>query len=440
MPVPKDLFEQVCDLAGVFNTLVEVVASRPEALKGTLALAAANDAFTKRLVDIYNEVLSGPRPWVARRSLAVNRSDYMFDEATRSLLQVELNTISSSFGAQSTLMAEMHEQVLSKFRSLQHKVEIDPLSVPYHDTVGDIVGAFAAAVGEYSERRSRESESESLPYDSGRSVVLMVVQDDERNILDQQILEQALWKKHKVKIIRRTLAEIQEQGSLNEANGVLTLSGNIEVAVTYLRAGYSPLDYKTEVEWGARLMLEQSQAYKCPSIAYQLVGSKKIQQYLAEESVLEEFLNSREDCEKLRRCFANLWGLDDLGDGKTKEVVAHAKQNPHLYVLKPQREGGGNNLYDEELRRALEEEGDLSAYILMQRIVSPIYRSYLLRNGECTEAETLSELGIYGISLFDDGREIINKCSGALVRTKLASSNEGGVTAGYSCLSTPYLY
>mmetsp|Transcript_11164 Transcript_11164/g.28678 ORF Transcript_11164/g.28678 Transcript_11164/m.28678 type:complete len:89 (-) Transcript_11164:1027-1293(-) len=36
-------------------------------------------------------------------------------------------------------------------------------------------------------------------------------------------------------------------------------------------------------------------------------------------------------------------------------------------------------------------------------------------------------------------REIINRCSGALVRTKLASSNEGGVTAGYSCLSTPYL-
>ena len=36
-------------------------------------------------------------------------------------------------------------------------------------------------------------------------------------------------------------------------------------------------------------------------------------------------------------------------------------------------------------------------------------------------------------------REIINRCSGSLVRTKLASSNEGGVTAGYACLSTPYL-
>ena len=68
MPVPRDLFDQVCDIAKVFNTLVETVASRPQALKGTLALAAANDTFTKSLVDIYNKVLSGPRPWVANAS------------------------------------------------------------------------------------------------------------------------------------------------------------------------------------------------------------------------------------------------------------------------------------------------------------------------------------------------------------------------------------
>ena len=119
---------------------------------------------------------------------------------------------------------------------------------------------------------------------------------------------------------------------------------------------------------------------------------------------LKNLHNLKFYCDKLRKCFARLRGLDDPTDPETKEIISHAKQNPHLYVLKPQREGGGNNLYDEELCKTLEEGEELSAYILMQRIMSPIHKSYLLRNGECVEADTLSELGIYGIYLSDNGR------------------------------------
>ena len=46
-------------------------------------------------------------------------------------------------------------------------------------------------------------------------------------------------------MVRRTLKEIKEQGSLSKTDGVLRLGENLEVAVTYLRAGYSPVDYKT---------------------------------------------------------------------------------------------------------------------------------------------------------------------------------------------------
>lgn len=449
MAVPRGLFEEVRALAEPFNVLVERFASDPVAIKETLAAAAKQDEFTRDLIRVYDAVLGGPRPSVARKNLAVNRSDYMMDQQSQRLLQVELNTISSSFGAQSTILAQMHRQILGKFDFLRQshrglwpggsllEESEDAASaqsrVPYQDTIGDIVDAFAAAAGEY--RGSRGS-----ALGPGGAVVLMVVQDDERNVMDQQILEQELWRRHGVRMERRTLAQVAEEATLGEADGILRLGDGREVAVSYLRAGYSPADYKGAEEWEARLMLEQSEAFKCPSIAYQLVGSKKIQQYLAEEGALERFMGKGEESASLRRCFASLWGLEDLGDPKTKEVIDHAKKNPHLYVLKPQREGGGNNLYDEELREALEGEGDLSAYILMQRIVSPMHKSYLLRKGECVNADTLSELGIYGVYLCDNGREIINKCSGALVRTKLASSNEGGVTAGFSCLSTPILH
>jgi hypothetical protein len=68
-------------------------------------------------------------------------------------------------------------------------------------------------------------------------------------------------------------------------------------------------------------------------------------------------------------------------------------------VLKPQREGGGNNLYGDELAARLREGSGLSAYILMQRIKPPPQRSLLVRQGAHHEDETLSELGIYGTYL-----------------------------------------
>lgn len=47
------------------------------------------------------------------------------------------------------------------------------------------------------------------------------------------------------------------------------------------------------------------------------------------------FLDSKEEIAKLRKCFAGLWSLDD------KEIIKTAIEKPELFVLKPQREGGG---------------------------------------------------------------------------------------------------
>jgi Eukaryotic glutathione synthase len=44
----------------------------------------------------------------------------------------------------------------------------------------------------------------------------------------------------------------------------------------YLRAGYSPDDYPTAAHWNAREKLERSSAAKCPSVAFQLAGAKKV--------------------------------------------------------------------------------------------------------------------------------------------------------------------
>lgn len=87
-------------------------------------------------------------------------------------------------------------------------------------------------------------------------------------------------------------------------------SDDHEVAVVYFRAAYTPKDFPTEVQWEGRLLLERSRAIKCPTLGYQLVGSKKVQQVLAEPGQLEHFFHDQpEAVARLRSCFAGLYSL-----------------------------------------------------------------------------------------------------------------------------------
>ncbi|GLJ05499.1 hypothetical protein SUGI_0019100 [Cryptomeria japonica] len=95
------------------------------------------------------------------------------------------------------------------------------------------------------------------------------------------------------------------------------------------------------------LMLEMSSAIKCPSISYHLAGSKKkVQQELAKPNVLERFINNKDDALKLRKCFAGLWSLHS-----NAKIIQDAITMPEAFVLKPQREGGGNNIYSKNVKK-----------------------------------------------------------------------------------------
>lgn len=48
--------------------------------------------------------------------------------------------------------------------------------------------------------------------------------------------------------------------------------------------------YKNQTAWDMRLLMEQSNAIKCPSVAHQLAGFKKIQQVLSRPEVLQMYV------------------------------------------------------------------------------------------------------------------------------------------------------
>nr|UKF18833.1 glutathione synthetase [Nicotiana benthamiana] len=415
MSFPESQWSQACEVAPIFNELVDRVSQDGEFLQQSLSRTKKVDPFTSRLLEIHSKMLNINKKEEIR--LGLHRSDYMLDEQTKLLLQIELNTISSSFSGLSCLVSELHRSLLHQYRE---RIALDPSKIPINNSVNQFAEALAKAWNEYADPRA---------------VVMFVVQAEERNMYDQHWLSASLREKHKVITTRKTLAEIDAHGELLE-DGTLVVDGE-PVAVIYFRAGYTPSDYHSESEWRARLLMEQSRAVKCPSISYHLAGTKKIQQELAKPNVLERFLENKDDIAKLRKCFAGLWSLDE------SNTVKDAIVRPGLYVMKPQREGGGNNIYGEDVKEALlklQKEGTGSdAFILMQRIFPTISHSILMREGIPHKEQTISELGIYGTYLRNEKEILINQQSGYLMRTKVSSSNEGGVAAGFAALDSIYL-
>ncbi|CAN6373287.1 unnamed protein product [Urochloa humidicola] len=413
---PASFWKQACELAPIFNELVDRVSLDGEFLQAALSRTKQVDEFMARLLEIHEKMLAMNKKEDIR--LGLHRSDYMLDSETNSLLQIELNTISSSFPGLGSLVSELHRTLLKQYGKV---LGLDSKRIPRNWAATQFAEALGKAWAEYN---------------NDSAVVLMIVQPEERNMYDQYWLVNHLKESYGVTTIRKTLAQVEAEGQML-TDGTLMIDGQT-VAVVYFRAGYAPTDYPSEAEWRARLLMEQSSAVKCPSISYHLVGTKKIQQELAKPNVLERFLDNKEDIAKLRKSFAGLWSLDN------DEIVKTAIEKPDLFVLKPQREGGGNNIYGHDLRDTLiklqKEKGEsLAAYILMQRIFPKASLTPLVRGGDCFEDLTISELGIYGAYLWNKDKVVLNNQCGYLMRTKVSSSNEGGVAAGFAVLDSVLL-
>ncbi|WOL17747.1 glutathione synthetase, chloroplastic [Canna indica] len=416
MPFPKSYWRQACELAPIFNELVDRVSLDADFLQNSLSRTKKVDGFTSRLLDIHSKMLEIKKTEDIR--LGLHRSDYMMDAETNLLLQIEFNTISSSFPGLSSLVSELHRNLLNKYGN---DLGLDSKRVPGNTAISRFAEALAKAWNEYN---------------NSSAIVMVVVQSEERNMYDQHWLCAVLKEIHGITSIRKTLSEIDVQGQVLP-DGTLIIDGQA-VAVIYFRAGYSPNDYPSEAEWSARVLMEKSSAIKCPSISYHLVGTKKIQQELAKPNVLERFLDNEDDIAKVRKCFAGLWSLDDT------DAVKSAMEKPDLFVLKPQREGGGNNIYGDTVRETLiklQKKGteELAAYILMQRIFPTASLAFLVREGIWHLDNAISELGIYGAYLRNKDKVIMNDQCGYLMRTKVSSSNEGGVAAGFAVLDSIYL-
>ncbi|CAB3365662.1 Hypothetical predicted protein [Cloeon dipterum] len=418
---PRREFKKAVEIQPILNELVHKVAHDYEFLSSSLKSTNTVDHFTRRLFEIYETVrkdgITQPT------SLGLLRSDYLLNCDSGTIKQVEINTVASSFGGISTHLGHYHRYVLQELGRMD-MIQNLPENHALQGLCQGMLEAWKL-------------------YNNEKAVIMFVVEDVTYNICDQRFHEFELRSQNpNVPVIRRNLTQISERAKLGSKKELIL--DDMEVGVIYFRAGYEPGHYHSENEWNARLLMERSRAIKCPSIYYHLAGTKKVQQALAKPGVLEKFL-SPDKTSVVKEIFTGLYSLDkdEFGD----RAVQMAIENPGHFVLKPQREGGGNNVYGDKVRTAVEamkDSEERSAWILMERISPPMQLNYLVRPGDPNNgcpplSDVVGELGIFGVVIGDSEKILVNKQVGHMLRTKLSTADEGGVAAGLGALDSPYL-
>jgi len=208
---PQKAFYNAVELAPIFNNLVDKISRDSAWLNSVLTSTASSDSFTSKLLEIMNVIeKEGGQQEV---NLGIIRSDYMLHDVPndpRCILQVEINTVASSFGSLSTKISDMH--------SLFYKDQ----NIPKNHALTTLSESLAYAHFKYLSQAQ-----------SANAVVVMVVQHGERNFADQRHLDFTLLELFGVRMVRLSLDEIHLKCSLDETTRALMYEG-LPVSVVYV--------------------------------------------------------------------------------------------------------------------------------------------------------------------------------------------------------------
>lgn len=493
---PQNLFDEAVELQRLYNELYCKVAEDVQWLQEVTSPLRDTEPLVDALWTVYEEVQKRRRDGSAQFpaqnvSGGVFRSDYMLhwqddcvdeDEDNDNgeeenslpwmnkvtLKQVEFNSYSCAGGAHANKVADMHRFLVRRHvyhdfprgeddMNLQSTREnpIQQDSLPRNKTIDKIAYMLASALSEYE---SSSSSSRRQP-----TGVLMVVQPHNFNTTDERPIEYALWNWEDggspIPTYRVEWQDVLRYTTLTETGQLLfhpeeAQGKSIEIGVVYHRAGYEPKEYASDHGIETRIRLELSRAIKFPSVLGHITTTKKVQQALAAPGgVLERWITP-ESAHKIRQTFVKLYPLDDDTPAGIKGVELATDDDTAVdYILKPSLEGGGHNIYGDDIPDFLSTipRSQWSAYVLMERICSPAGVFNVLMSSEGIVAgDVVSELGIFGTCLWrflpnkEEGcpstcEMIKNKVGGWSFKTKDAFVDEMSVVKGFGCFDTPCL-
>ncbi|XP_033113808.1 glutathione synthetase-like isoform X2 [Anneissia japonica] len=378
-PIPQHHFEKLKEAQLDFNKLMYLVSQDYDFICSVLKSSVKYDEFTRNLLKIYHKVHQ--KETKDRGTLDIIRCDYMLDSNEQKFKQIEINTIAAGMAAGAALMPLLHS-----------------------------------------------------------ASVLLVTEPADLARINHRHIEFSIHEINpRIPFMKMSLGDIGMRANLTD-DQQLRIDG-CEIAVVYYRTGYKPEFYKTKVEWKGRLLAEQSCAIKCPSIGGHLAGTKTVQQAISEPGVIEKYIDDPEAVVRIRNTFCRLYSLNPGPKGD--HAADLGIENPEMFVLKPNRESGGNNLFGKYIKEKLIELKDSperATLILMEKVEPVKINGYSVKPLEpVTLREMTYELGIYGTTICNSNGIIHSRQIGHLFRTKPADENEASLMAGIAVNDSPLL-
>ena len=428
-PIVKSFFDKIQFYQIAFNKIMDKISRDQQYIEQILTPISEKDEFIKKLLEISKKVSTFENK--QKIQCGFFRNDYMVDKVKKFIYQIEFNTIAVSMFSFSDKLKKFYSFFSNKYPNIYERYKDKEIPLEKKDVIPEFSSSLIESIKLFS------------PENYKNTLIIFVVQENEKNVFDQRTIENELYEKYNILSKRLTLNEIAKNCKVDE-KGQISYEEKI-ISLFYFRAGYTPSDYKDEESWKGREMIELSTAIKVPNINLFLTTLKVFQYELTKPDILKKYINEELISNDIIRFFTKIYYLRDMDKEKQKELFNQITSNPHSYVIKPQREGGGNNYYDDKIIPLLpkddsEPSDELLNSIIMERIEAPEYETLNLIDEKVIVNTINSEFSVYGVIISSDEKIYnINKSVGFLVRSKDKNEGEGGVIHGSGCVDLPCL-
>lgn len=168
------------------------------------------------------------------------------------------------------------------------------------------------------------------------------------------------------------------------------------------------------------------------------------QEALTRPGAVERFLPTQQAA-RIRQTFMPMQALDLSDKGRVARQRALNPVTAKDYVLKPNLEGGGHNVYRDDIAGFLSTlpEEKWQNYILMRCIEPVEQEGHLLLAEELYQGPVIAELGAIGNCIWrregSSATIVANRLAGWTLKVKPTAVNEMSVAKGYGSFSTPCL-
>lgn len=168
-------------------------------------------------------------------------------------------------------------------------------------------------------------------------------------------------------------------------------------------------------------MLAGSNVTCVPSLNMEILNTKFAQSYITRPDIMRKYLLESE-AQELEKTLVEIYSLEDKSQHEINDIVCKVEKSPNSWVLKPNMEGGGNNLYKQKVLPKLQQFQKYGAqnFILMKLIEHiPVYNNETLFMGKkLIRIRCNYELSRFGLISEIGGHVVQNLAEGYLIRTR----------------------